>query len=73
MYIQINMNIIMQSLIILICSFHSILYRKLQQPLTSTERAQLDSMLLTTLQVLSGVVIAKREKIKSEKEKTPEK
>ena len=43
--------------------FCSVLYRQLQQPLTSKERADLDNVLLTTLQVLSGVVHQKIESI----------
>ena len=43
--------------------FCSILYRQFQQPLTSKERSDLDNVLLTTLQVLSGVVLQKIESI----------
>ena len=43
--------------------FCSILYQRLHQPLTSKERTDLDNVLLTTLQVLSGVVHQKIESI----------
>ena len=36
-----------------------IIYQRLQQPITSKERADLDSLLQTTLQVISGVVHTK--------------
>ena len=37
----------------------SILYRQLQHPLTGGERAEYDSMLLTALQVMSGIVLTR--------------
>lgn len=36
--------------------FFSIVYQRLQQPITSKDRADLDSILQMTLQVISGVV-----------------
>ena len=41
----------------------SILYRQLQQPLTSLERGELNRMLLKCLQILSGVVHAHIDKL----------
>ena len=40
-----------------------IIYQRLQQAITSKERADLDSLLQTTLQVISGVVLTKIDKI----------
>lgn len=36
-----------------------IIYQRLQQAITSKERADLDGLLQTTLQVISGVVLTK--------------
>ena len=43
--------------------FCSILYQQLQHFLTSKERADLDNILLTTLQVLSRIILQKIEVI----------
>ncbi len=52
----------------------SILYRQLQHPLTGGERAEYDSMLLTALQVMSGIVLTRIDDIdQSLQSKDPEK
>ena len=40
-----------------------IIYQRLQQPITSKERADLDGLLQTTLQVTSGVVYKKIDEV----------
>ena len=40
-----------------------IIYQHLQQPITSKERADLDGLLQTTLQAISGVVLTEIDKV----------
>ena len=40
-----------------------IVYQRLQQAITSKERTDLDNLLQTTLQVISGVVLTKIHKV----------
>lgn len=47
---------VLYSLMFCFISFYSVLYRQLRQPLTSNERTNIDFVILTSLQVLCGLL-----------------